>query len=114
MNLPALAFVVMVSMIKDAYEEMKRWSNDSKENTETVKRFSKHSTVPTTSQRQHLRCGQVAIVEQGEYVPADMVLLHTSGPEGTCYVETKNLDGETNLKMKTTHPEALRRFPRAE
>lgn len=32
-----------------------------------------------------------------------MVILHSSDPKGTCYVETKNLDGETNLKMKTAH-----------
>ena len=31
-----------------------------------------------------------------------MVLLRSSEPKGVCYVETKNLDGETNLKHKTT------------
>jgi len=36
------------------------------------------------------------------------VLLHSEGPEGVCYVETKNLDGETNLKMKQT-PKVLHR-----
>lgn len=34
-----------------------------------------------------------------------MVILHSSDPKGTCYVETKNLDGETNLKMKSAHKE---------
>ena len=29
-----------------------------------------------------------------------MLLLNTSLPKGICYVETKNLDGETNLKHK--------------
>ena len=29
-----------------------------------------------------------------------MVLLNSSSPKGICYVETKNLDGETNLKHK--------------
>jgi hypothetical protein len=29
-----------------------------------------------------------------------MVLLNSSLAKGICYVETKNLDGETNLKHK--------------
>jgi magnesium-transporting ATPase (P-type) len=29
-----------------------------------------------------------------------MLLLGVSDPKGVCYVETKNLDGETNLKIK--------------
>lgn len=28
------------------------------------------------------------------------MLLASSGPKGICYIETKNLDGETNLKHK--------------
>jgi len=32
-----------------------------------------------------------------------MIILKSSDPKGVCYVETKNLDGETNMKMKTTH-----------
>jgi len=35
-----------------------------------------------------------------EFFPADMVLCQSSETKGLCYVETKNLDGETNLKHK--------------
>jgi magnesium-transporting ATPase (P-type) len=38
-----------------------------------------------------------------------MVILNSSDPKGVCYVETKNLDGETNMKMKTCHKE-LQKF----
>ena len=34
-----------------------------------------------------------------------MVLLKSSDPKGGLYIETKNLDGETNLKNKTVHKE---------
>jgi phospholipid-translocating ATPase len=35
-----------------------------------------------------------------ETVPADILLLSTSGESGLCYVETANLDGESNLKQR--------------
>jgi phospholipid-translocating ATPase len=35
------------------------------------------------------------------FVPADILIVNAEGSsDGTCYVETKNLDGETNLKLK--------------
>lgn len=39
-------------------------------------------------------------VEQDQFFPSDLIVLKTSNPGGLCYVETKNLDGETNLKHK--------------
>jgi len=39
-------------------------------------------------------------IKQDEFFPADLVLLNSSAPKGMCYIETKNLDGETNLKHK--------------
>lgn len=35
-----------------------------------------------------------------EEIPADIIVLSTSDADGACYVETKNLDGETNLKVR--------------
>lgn len=34
-----------------------------------------------------------------------MILLSSSEPEGLCYIETSNLDGEVNLKIKQGLPE---------
>ena len=50
--------------------------------------------------------GDVIKVMSEEYMPADLVLLGTSDQHGSCYVETKNLDGESNLKAKYV-PKAL-------
>ncbi|TQS34064.1 hypothetical protein Golomagni_05567, partial [Golovinomyces magnicellulatus] len=41
----------------------------------------------------------VRIYNDDEF-PADIIILSTSDPDGACYVETKNLDGETNLKVR--------------
>ncbi|KAI0051555.1 phospholipid-translocating P-type ATPase [Auriscalpium vulgare] len=47
-----------------------------------------------------LEVGDIVLLRDNEQVPADIIVLATSDPDGLCYVETKNLDGETNLKPR--------------
>lgn len=54
---------------------------------------------------------------QDEFFPADLLFLSAGSEDGLCYIETMQLDGETNLKIKkapdeTKHlnAEALRTF----
>jgi len=47
-----------------------------------------------------LEVGDIVLLRENEQVPADVVVLSTSDPDGLCYLETKNLDGETNLKVR--------------
>uniref|UniRef100_A0A060SZE9 Phospholipid-transporting ATPase n=1 Tax=Blastobotrys adeninivorans TaxID=409370 RepID=A0A060SZE9_BLAAD len=47
-----------------------------------------------------VRVGDFVRVHNNEEIPADIVILGTSDSDGACYVETKNLDGETNLKVR--------------
>jgi phospholipid-translocating ATPase len=47
-----------------------------------------------------LEVGDVVLLRENEQVPADIIILSTSDPDGICYLETKNLDGETNLKPR--------------
>ncbi|KAH0563041.1 hypothetical protein GP486_002387 [Trichoglossum hirsutum] len=47
-----------------------------------------------------VQVGDFVRIYNEDQIPADVVILSTSDPDGACYVETKNLDGETNLKVR--------------
>ena len=47
-----------------------------------------------------VRVGDIVRVQNNEEIPADLVIISTSDDDNCCYVETKNLDGETNLKVR--------------
>ncbi len=48
-------------------------------------------------------------ISNNEYFPCDLLLLGSSDSKGVAYIETKNLDGETNLKHRVA-PKELRKL----
>ena len=42
-------------------------------------------------------------MQNNEEFPCDLVVISSEDPEGTCYITTANLDGETNLKVQYNH-----------
>ena len=52
-----------------------------------------------------LKVGDICRIDNSQFFPADLILLSSSEPEGLCYIETSNLDGEVNLKIKQALPE---------
>ncbi|KAI9295827.1 phospholipid-translocating P-type ATPase [Neoconidiobolus thromboides FSU 785] len=47
-----------------------------------------------------VQVGDLLMVKNEDSIPADLLILTTSEKDGTCFIETKNLDGETNLKVR--------------
>ena len=95
-----LTLVVLVSMVKDIFEDRKRKIKDTEEN-EADSQFVPHGeTKFTKGATRDIEVGCIVKVCENEFFPCDMFLVRSSLPKGICYVETKNLDGETNLKHK--------------
>ncbi|KAJ2609981.1 hypothetical protein H4S08_003822, partial [Coemansia sp. RSA 1365] len=49
---------------------------------------------------ENVQVGDLLMVCKDEWIPADCVVLASTGFDGTCFVETAALDGETTLKQK--------------
>ena len=98
-----LSFILFISALKDLFEDLKRHKSDNEENkrkTNVLRDFIFKETA-----WEDLNVGDIISLNQDEYFPADVLLMRSSEPKGVCYIETKNLDGETNLKQKKAHPD---------
>ena len=54
--------------------------------------------------------GDIIKVKEDEYFPCDLVILTSSSPQGESFIETKSIDGETNLKRKIAHKDTFDHF----
>lgn len=54
-----------------------------------------------------VRVGDIIHLSNNELIPADVLLLRSSDPHGLCYVDSCNLDGESNLKQRVIAPGLL-------
>lgn len=94
-----LIVVIGATMAKEGVEDWRRRKQDIEANNRKVKVYDKNYTFCETKWKK-LRVGDIVKVCKDEYFPADLLLLSSSNDDGVCYVETMNLDGETNLKLK--------------
>jgi len=95
-TLTPLTLMIVLTAIKEAIEDCARHREDRKVNTQAAHVADKS----TKTEWRSVRVGQILEVLEDEPFPADMILLHSPLEDGKCYVETAELDGETNLKIR--------------
>ncbi|WOH15411.1 hypothetical protein DCAR_0934949 [Daucus carota subsp. sativus] len=94
-----LTIVVGATMVKEGIEDWRRKKQDDDVNNRKVKVHKGNGAFEHTEWK-HLRVGDIVKVGKDEFFPADLILLSSGYEDAICYVETMNLDGETNLKLK--------------
>jgi len=118
-----LAFVLLVTMGKEAYDDYKRNLRDREANSarylvlasrpssspsdddELSHALLEDNLPPTRSvPSSSIRVGDLVLLEKNQRVPADLVLLRTSDTSGTCFIRTDQLDGETDWKLRVAVP----------
>nr|XP_026491606.1 probable phospholipid-transporting ATPase IA isoform X5 [Vanessa tameamea] len=105
-TLTPLILILTVSAIKEVVEDFKRHRADDETNRRKVEvlRDGRWQSI----RWEKLQVGDICKVVNNQFFPADLVLLASSEPQGISFIETSNLDGETNLKIRQASPDTAR------
>ena len=95
-----LSLVLTVTLCKDAYQDYRRHQSDKEINNRQVPAWDEATSNFVNKRWMDLQVGNLVRLTDNDNVPADLIVFSTSQDEKMCYIETSNLDGESNLKIR--------------
>ncbi|XP_008835917.1 probable phospholipid-transporting ATPase VD isoform X1 [Nannospalax galili] len=95
-----LVVVLTIIAIKDGLEDYRKYKIDKQINNLITKVYSRKEKKYIDCCWKDVTVGDFIRLSCNEIVPADMVLLSSTDPDGICHIETSGLDGESNLKQR--------------
>lgn len=104
---PLLVLITFMSL-KDYSEDSKRRMADKEENLQEVQVYQDGGYRSRNWKDLHV--GDIIKIDDNQQSPADVLVIYSSNQNLNYYVETKNLDGETDLKFKKVHTKIHRMF----
>ncbi|KAG0792196.1 hypothetical protein G6F22_005934 [Rhizopus arrhizus] len=102
-TLVPLVIVLLITAVKEVVEDWGVHRSDAELNSKKCKVLNNFSLE--TKSWKDVKVGDMIRIESGDSFPADLILISSSEPDGLCYIETSNLDGEVNLKIKQALPQ---------